>query len=805
MTTDTYPAMNQTYTINGAIWAFLPSTDPTGSGVFESFLRVAQGGEPHERGYNTDGRPLQFDEKTSATFTHSYLLSGVPIVEYNGLLYREFQVDLNEAASTPYISLDQFQVWVTNNASILGYNETSSSFTSGATLVYDLDVGASGDSTIMMDYAVNTGSGKRDYKVLVPQTMFDGKTGAYVVLFTRHGNYDAVYNGIDTGNADSNFEEWGVAVYDTKSGVKFNDRDRDCVQDIGEPGLAGWKIYADLNANGSWDSSEPYATTNSSGGYIIYNIAKPEKGNTFIVREVLQNGWTQSCPASGYYEDTWVGGAVHGGNNFGNYRCCLDIIRGSINACYLTQAAAEAAAIAATTVSDNCSGVAPNVTASTVGTCNAVITVTATDACGDSLNVTYNTKIASAVSLNVPGNSTASACTYANQAAANAAFTAWLGQANYSGGCNASISDNHGSAPAFCGGNATVTWTVTSSCENVTKGANFKVDAPAAVNLNVPGNSTASACTYVNQAAVDTAFATWLTGANFTGGCGASIHDNHGSAPSFCGGNATVTWTVNSTCEGNVTKSANFKVDAPAAINLTVPGNFTAPACYGNQTAVQEAFDAWVASANVTGGCNPIKTDDHGTAPSRCGGNATVTWNATSSCENVTKSATFTIPAGCCVSCGTACAANGTAGQVLFGGAQNNWFTYITYNKGEGNATSPKQYPIFAGQTQRVGTLYVYNNSTRLFVRYCADPGLGVGITSYHLEVVDEFSGFNGIRTKSHGVYGNPVPGRCEYSGNPPGMPACSDWIVSVNDNISNYGDNDIYIFAHSIMCWSQD
>ena len=154
------------------------------------------------------------------------------------------------------------------------------------------------------------------------------------------------------------------------------------------------------------------------------------------------------------------------------------------------------------------------------------------------------------------------------------------------------------------------------------------------------------------------------------------------------------------------------------------------------------------------------------------------------------------------MSCGTACAANGTAGQVLFGGKQDNWFTYITYNKGEGTNTTPKQYPIFASQNISVGTLYVYDNGAHVFVQYCADAGLGVGITSYHLEVVDEFSGFNRIRTRWHGIYGNPIPGRCEYSGSPSGMPACSGWIESVNDNIGGYTDNDIYIFAHSIMCW---
>jgi hypothetical protein len=347
---------------------------------------------------------------------------------------------------------------------------------------------------------------------------------------------------------------------------------------------------------------------------------------------------------------------------------------------------------------------------------------------------------------------------------------------------------------------------VTDKCyttTNVTR--TFSITAAPAVVVNYPTNSTASACAFADQTAVNNAFATWLTGFTVSGGCNPGNSTEGATAPDKCGGVATVHFIVTDKCYTTTNVTRTFSITAAPAVVLNVPGNFTAPTCYGNQTEVDDAFKAWVASANVTGGCNPIKTDDHGTAPSRCGGNATVTWNVTDLCQNATESATFTIPPGCCVSCGTAVAANGTARQVLFGGKQDNWFTYITYNKGEGNVTSPKEYPIFASQNISVGTLYVYNNSTRVFVRYCADVDPGVDITSYHLEVVDEFDGFNRIRTKWRGgVYGNPVPGRCEYTGGNSSMPACTDWIVAINDNISGW-DNDIYIFAHSIMCWSQD
>ena len=212
MTTDLDGAEEEVE-INGAIWKTLPITDATGSGVFNAFFRVQN--SPNERGYNTDGRPLQYDELTSATFTHSYPSADVPLVEYpegSDDWYYEFQLDINESKNTPYMSLDEFQVWTTNDPNQLGYVEVgppwngSGSFTSGAQLEYDLD--ADGDTFIIMDYRWNTGSGKRDYRVLVPEANFADAL-EYVIIFTRHGN---ATNDVDM-TTDDGFEEWGVAAY----------------------------------------------------------------------------------------------------------------------------------------------------------------------------------------------------------------------------------------------------------------------------------------------------------------------------------------------------------------------------------------------------------------------------------------------------------------------------------------------------------------------------------------------------------------------------------------------------------------
>jgi hypothetical protein len=153
--------------------------------------------------------------------------------------------------------------------------------------------------------------------------------------------------------------------------------------------------------------------------------------------------------------------------------------------------------------------------------------------------------------------------------------------------------------------------------------------------------------------------------------------------------------------------------------------------------------------------------------------------------------------------CDTVCAANGTAGKILFGNGQSNWFTYITYNKGSGTEGSPKTYPIYAGQTKLVGTLYVYDKVvsagvTHIFVRYALNGGILGGISEYHLQVDRSLSN---LKTAIVNKSGNPVPGKCEYSGTlNPSQPA-TGWIESTNDNISSWG-SPIYIFAHAIACY---
>lgn len=171
-----------------------------GSGVFESFVQVQN--SPTEHGYNTDG-VKEFDTGSSPTFNHSIKVSEIPTVTEGSTTYWEFFADINDSDSTPLISLDKLEIYLTSNAAITGYPFGS------ATLVYDFD------GTIRIN-DVNQGSGRGDLRYLidiaditVPDNCNYGNPACstYLVLYSAWGNSPGGYE------SDGGFEEWKVKKY----------------------------------------------------------------------------------------------------------------------------------------------------------------------------------------------------------------------------------------------------------------------------------------------------------------------------------------------------------------------------------------------------------------------------------------------------------------------------------------------------------------------------------------------------------------------------------------------------------------
>ncbi len=163
---------------------------PTGSGVMDPFVRLSTN-QAIEQGYNTDARPLEFDENNSPQFTRSLPLADVPIV---GGTYRAFLLDINQNATATgrFLSLDTIEIYLGHAGDLTGYPALG-------TKIYDLDAGD--DNWILLDYWLNHGSGSGDMLAYIPNELFVG--GEYVYLYSRFG---------ENHPNNAGFEEWAVVI-----------------------------------------------------------------------------------------------------------------------------------------------------------------------------------------------------------------------------------------------------------------------------------------------------------------------------------------------------------------------------------------------------------------------------------------------------------------------------------------------------------------------------------------------------------------------------------------------------------------
>jgi len=274
--------------INDAIFR-QADPQPTGTGVIRSFLRIqgASAKSVVQQGYNTDARPLQFDDNKSPQFTRSMSLDGVPLVNIGGELYRELLLDINQKNSQPLLSLDELRIYTGNAGNLSGYDATTHTL-GGQTAVYDMDAG--GDHWVLMNYRLNTGSGSGDMFLYVPNRLF-GNGGPYVYLYSKFGEHYA---------SNSGFQEWAAglspltAATASISGVRYNDLNGNGVRDAGEPGLANVVVYLDADKSGTLDQNEVYTITDANGNFTFNNLTS---GADYIVRATKPDDtWTETGP-----------------------------------------------------------------------------------------------------------------------------------------------------------------------------------------------------------------------------------------------------------------------------------------------------------------------------------------------------------------------------------------------------------------------------------------------------------------------------------------------------------------------------
>ena len=160
---------NLSGTINGALFERY-DVNPTGRGVYPTFLAVQEHGI--SEGYNSDYRPVEFDETTSATHNHSLLLSN--IAQVNNCY--EFALDANQEKSDPYLSLDMLEIYQTDDPFLHDYAGGG-----WGDPVWELGVG----NNVLIDYSISSGgSGWSDMIVDIPSSFFDPDKD-FVVLYCQ--------------------------------------------------------------------------------------------------------------------------------------------------------------------------------------------------------------------------------------------------------------------------------------------------------------------------------------------------------------------------------------------------------------------------------------------------------------------------------------------------------------------------------------------------------------------------------------------------------------------------------------------
>ena len=187
------------HVVNGATWNTAANFS-VGTGVLSPFLQVQGSANDFddngntEEGFNTDARPMVYDQGNAAGHDHSLALNKVPVVKISGTAYREFIFDANEANSDPdaNFSIDLFDLWLCKEAvvgdSVPANFDTYNDFdqTSGNTnckRVYSIDDNTGGPGTNDGDWikasdASSKGSGSNfDYQILIPDANFQAAAG----------------------------------------------------------------------------------------------------------------------------------------------------------------------------------------------------------------------------------------------------------------------------------------------------------------------------------------------------------------------------------------------------------------------------------------------------------------------------------------------------------------------------------------------------------------------------------------------------------------------------------------------------
>lgn len=203
-----------------------------------------------------------------------------------------------------------------------------------------------------------------------------------------------------------------------------------------------------------------------------------------------------------------------------------------------------------------------------------------TDYCAVTFAVAGSTQ----VEVSCPEDIDVSVCEYADQAALDAAYAAWLAEFEVvEAGCGNGQGGFDVAPPSFIdycvGDTITLTFSYTDGCSDDACTATFAVAKGPEPAVSCPGDVDELACDYADQAAIDAAYAAWLAGFQVTeAGCGDGIGSFTTTPPAsidYClGDTVTLTYEYGDGCgEGNGTFEVLSIADSRVQTGWTMDGS----------------------------------------------------------------------------------------------------------------------------------------------------------------------------------------------------------------------------------------
>jgi protocatechuate 3,4-dioxygenase beta subunit len=175
-----------------------------------------------------------------------------------------------------------------------------------------IDLAGTGEYAPGDPYALTDANGNYSFTGLAPGSyqVQVYPTDGYTTTAGSNGYTAAVTATQSSVNANFGESQGTQGGSTSITGTVYNDLNDDSNQDSGDPGLAGWTVFVDVNGSGSYTSGDPTATTDSTGTYTFTGLA----AGTYTIGIVPQSGFSTTQGSSEWVVTTTAGQTANGGS-----------------------------------------------------------------------------------------------------------------------------------------------------------------------------------------------------------------------------------------------------------------------------------------------------------------------------------------------------------------------------------------------------------------------------------------------------------------------------------------------------------